>query len=302
MIKLLTEKKSSALLVAAVILTYYGFVVGDNNMGTISKLILLLVEGLLLNYLCFRFGILGMRTNLPLVIFCTLGVLVVPQISLGDLIYGAVFLGAFFLAFESSEHQELSGAYMIYFGVLLGVAQSVNAISILLMPPVFVLFMQAGRRRPRHFILSVIYFLMVSAAYAGLLFVMELEHKIVQLIPVLTFDYSVFNSILFKLTVPFIVGSLIVHFLSLGRYSFRYPNKSKIVNYTMLFQLILSVFLVLLTAELDILVYTIMAASVLLSFAFGYGQQNFFVNASFVAIICICLVSLYFFEILILSH
>jgi hypothetical protein len=211
-------------------------------MGTISKLILLLVEGLLLNYLCFRFGILGMRTNLPLVIFCTLGVLVVPQISLGDLIYGAVFLGAFFLAFESSEHQELSGAYMIYFGVLLGVAQSVNAISILLMPPVFVLFMQAGRRRPRHFILSIIYFLMVSAAYAGLLFVMELEHKIVQLIPVLTFDYSVFNSILFKLTVPFIVGSLIVHFLSLGRYSFRYPNKSKIVNYTMLFQLILSVF------------------------------------------------------------
>lgn len=302
MIKLLTEKKSAALLLAVAILAGYGLLVGDSSVATSGKIVLLLAEGLVLNYLCFRFGILGLRTNLPLVIFCMLGVLVVPQISVGDLIYGAVFLGAFFLAFESSERQALSSTYMIYFGVLLGVAQCVSAISILLMPTVFVLFLQSGRRRPRHFVLSVIYFLMVSAAYAGVLFVMELEYKIAELVPVLTFDYSVFDTILFKLTVPFIVASLVVHFLSLGKYSFRYPNTSKIVNYTMLIQLILSVFLVLLTAELDILVYTIMAASILLSFGFAYNQKNTFVNAYFAAFLVICFLSLYFFKILILSH
>lgn len=300
MIKLLTEKIGSATFFSVIILAGFGLIIGDTTLETIFKLVLLLGEGFLLNYFCLRFGILGIQTNLPLVLFSTLSVLIIPELSLGDLIYGVVFLSAFFLAFESREQEELSSSYMIFFGVLLGVAQTISNISILLMLPVFILFMQAGTRSPRHFLLSMIYFTMVLVSYAGLLFVMELEYKIWELIPSLSFDYSVFNTILIKLTVPFIIASLVIHFLSLGTYPFRYPNKSNILNYTMLIQLGISVLLVLITAELDILTYAIMASSILLSFAFGYKQKSTFVNASFVSVICICVMSLFLFKILIL--
>ena len=273
---------------------------GDSSISMIAKLILLLVEGLLLNYLCFRFGILGINTNLPLVLFCTLTALVVPQLSMGDIIYGGVFLGALFLAFESREHRKLSSSYMIYFGVLLGIAQAFSNISLLMMLPVFILFAQAGTRRPRHFILSFTYFAMVIISISGLLFVMELEHRIWELIPSLSFDYSVFNTIVIKLTVPFILICLIIHFLSLNSYRFRYPNKSIIFNYTMLLQLACSILLVILTAELDILMYAIMAASTLLSFVFGYKQDSTFINSAFASLISICMMSLFLYKILIL--
>lgn len=300
MIKLLTEKINGAILLSVFILTSFGLIMGDSSLQTLAKLTLILTEGILLNYLCLRFKILGKQTSLPLVLFCTLSVLIVPQLAIGNLIYGGVFIGALFLAFESREHLELSTNYMIYFGVLLGIAQTINNISIFLMLPVFVLFAQAGTRSAHHFILSIIYFAMVLLSYSGILFVMELEEKIIDLVPSLSLDYSVFNTILIKLTVPFILISLAVHFITLGTYRFRYPNKSNILNYTMLIQLGLSVLLIIVTADLDILTYAIMAASILLSFAFAYKQENTFVNASFASLICICILSLSLFKILIL--
>ena len=107
------------MLLATAILTGFGLIIDDGSITMITKLALLLAEGLLLNYLCFRFGILGINTNLPLVLFCTLTALVLPQLSMGGIIYGAVFLGALFLAFESKEHPKLSSSYMIYFGLFL---------------------------------------------------------------------------------------------------------------------------------------------------------------------------------------
>lgn len=300
MIQLLTEKIGASILLSVLILLSFGIVMSDSSMATIAKLVAILAEGILLNYLCYRFSILGIKTNLPLVLFCTLAALVIPQLATGHLIYGAVFLGALFLAFESREIPELSSSYMIYFGVLLGIAQTISNISVLLMLPVFILFAQAGTRTPRHYVLSVIYFFMVLLSYSGLLFVMELEDNIWELIPSLSFDYTVFNTILIKLTVPYILISLVVHFITLGSYRFRYPNKSNILNYTMLIQLVGSALLILLTAELEILTYAIMAASILLSFAFGYKQKNTFVNASFASLICICIMSLFLFKILIL--
>jgi hypothetical protein len=300
LIKLLTEKIGGALLLAIAVLTGFGLIMSDGSVTMVAKLVLLLVEGLLLNYLCFRFGILGINTNLPLVLFCTLTALVLPQLSMGGIIYGAVFLGALFLAFESKEHPKLSSSYMIYFGLFLGIAQAFSNISILMMLPVFILFSQAGTRRPRHFILSFTYFAMVIISISGLLFVMELEHKIWELIPSLSFDYSVFNTIVIKLTVPFILICLAIHFLSLNNYRFRYPNKSIIFNYTMLLQLACSILLVTLTAELDILMYAIMAASTLLSFVFRYKQDSTFINSAFASLISICVMSLFLYKILIL--
>jgi len=300
LIKLLTEKIGSASVATLILLTSYGIIIGDSSIEAVTKLTLLFAEGLLLNYLCFRFSILGVKSNLPLVLFCTLSVLVIPDLSIGDLIYGAVFLGAFFLVFESREQEKLAGRYMIYFGILLGIAQTISNISILLMLPVFILFIQAGTSKPGHFVLSITYFIMILISYSGLLFVMDLPDKIWDLIPQLALDYSVFNSILMKLAVPFIVISLVVHFLSLRGYRFRFPNKSIILNYTMLVQLASSIVIVIISTELNILTYSIMAASITLSFAFAYKQDNIFVNASFASLICICTMSLALFRILIL--
>jgi hypothetical protein len=232
--------------------------------------------------------------------YTILVVLILPELSFADLIYGLVWLGSFFLAFEGRENSERSTSYAIYVGVLLGVAQAFSSISIFLFIPIFILFIQTGTGSARSFMLMGLYFIMVLVAYVGIVYVMELEHRVALLLPDVAFDYSVFNTILNKLLLPFVVVSLVVHFLSLNTYQFRYPNKSKILNLTILIQLVSAVLLMILTAEANLFIYAIMASSLLLSFGFGYSRGKVFVSAAFASLICIAVMSLYLYKILIL--
>jgi hypothetical protein len=300
LIKALTNRFGTAVIFSALIILGFWFFLHPTDTSLFIKFLLLLGEGILLNYFCFRFGIIGQQTQLPLVLFSILSVLIVPDLSYSDLIYGAVWLGAFFLAFEGRENPEKSVNYMVYFGILLGIAQTVNNISILLIIPVFILFIQNGTQSPKGFLLSLMYFFMVVGAYIGVLYVMEITDKIWDLVPSLSFDYSVFNSVLIKLFLPLIALLVLFHFLGLNSYQFRYPNKSKILNYTMLIQLGISMILILVTAELNLLIYAVMALSILLSFMFSYKSSNVFLNAVFASIICIAASSLYLYKILIL--
>jgi hypothetical protein len=223
-----------------------------------------------------------------------------PSLSVADIIYGAVWLGSAFLAFEARDNEIQNINYMILLGILLGAAQTINNISIVLTLPIFILFIQTGSRSTRGFILSLIYMAMVLFSYVGILYVMELEYKIPTLLPTLSVDHSVFDTILIKLFVPSIVIGLIIHLFSINNYAFRYPNKTKILNFTMLIQLIMSILLIFITAQLSLLIYAVMASTILLSYGFVYKQKNTFVNAVFVSILCIALCSLYLHRILIL--
>ena len=274
--------------------------IGDFSTRAIVYLSLLFLQGLIFDYLCYRFRILGQKSNMPLVLFSAISILVLSNLGLGIIIYGFVWLAAFFLAFESGEDNSQSNNYIIYIGIILGIAQTINNISILLMLPVFVLFLQTGARSSRGFIQSIIYFFMVIFSYIGVLFVMEIEDKIYNLIPELTFDYSAFDTILIKLFIPFLIASLVVHFLQLNSYQFRYPNKSKILNYTLLIQLVLAVVLVLITAQAGLIIYFVLPCALLLSFAFVYKSKSTFANAAFASLIVIALASLWLYQYLIL--
>jgi len=283
-------------------LTLFGFyvILGDYSYISTAKVFLLLIEGLLLDYFCFKNGILGQKSHLPLVVFSILSVLLMPALSFGDLVYGAVRLSAFFLAFEAGNNPEKSSMLMMLFGVLLGIAQAISNISVLLMLPFFVLFIRTGIREARSFVLSIVYFLMVVFSYLGLLFVMELSPQMGSVVPSLSLDYSVFNTILVKLFVPYVILCIIVHFIGINSYQFRYPNKSKILNYTMLIQAAIAVALILLTAELNLMIYVLMSSTILLSFAFGYKKTSVFVNSAFVSLVTIAFMTLYLYKILIL--
>ncbi len=300
MIHFLTQKVFTSFIVAC--LTLFGFyvILGDYSYATSAKVFLILIEGLALDYFCFKNGILGQKSHLPLVIFSVLSVLLMPSLAFSDLIYGAVCLSAFFLAFEAGNNQEKSATLMILFGVLLGIAQAVSNISILLMLPFFVLFIRNGIREVRSFILSIVYFLMVVFSYLGLLFVMELSPKMQSLAPSLSLDYSVFNTILVKLFVPYVALCIVVHFLNINSYQFRFPNKSKILNYTMFVQAAIAVALIILTADMNLMIYVIMSSTILLSFAFAYKKTSIFVNAAFASLLTIAFMALYLYRILIL--
>ena len=299
MIKLISQKAAIAALVSILILIGYNLILGINS-TLIFYSALLFLEGLFLNYICFRFKILGQKSSVPIVLFTICSVLIMPSLSVADIIYGAVWLGSAFLAFEARDNEIQNINYMILLGILLGAAQTINNISIVLTLPIFILFIQTGSRSIRGFILSLIYMAMVLFSYVGILYVMELEYKIPELLPTLSLDYSVFDTILIKLFVPSIVIGLIIHLFSINNYAFRYPNKTKILNFTMLIQLIMSLLLIFITAQLSLLIYAVMASTVLLSYGFVYKQKNTFVNAAFVSILCIALCSLYLHRILIL--
>ena len=299
MIKLISQKAAIAALVSILILIGYNLILGINS-TLIFYSALLFLEGLFLNYICFRFKILGQKSSVPIVLFTICSVLIMPSLSVADIIYGAVWLGSAFLAFEARDNEIQNINYMILLGILLGAAQTINNISIVLTLPIFILFIQTGSRSTRGFILSLIYMAMVLFSYVGILYVMELEYKIPELLPTLSLDYSVFDTILIKLFVPSIVIGLIIHLFSINNYAFRYPNKTKILNFTMLIQLIMSILLIFITAQLSLLIYAVMASTILLSYGFVYKQKNTFVNAVFVSILCIALCSLYLHRILIL--
>jgi hypothetical protein len=300
LIHYLTHKIFSSLIVACLTLIGFYVIMGDYSYATSAKVFLVLIEGLVLDYFCFKNGILGQKTHMPLVVFSVLSVLLMPALAFGDLVYGAVCLSAFFLAFEAGNNPEKAPTLMMLFGVLLGIAQAVSNISILLMLPFFVLFRRTGIREPRSFILSIVYFLMVVFSYLGLLFVMELSPQMRSLIPSLSVDYSVFNTILFKFFVPYALLCIVIHFLGINSYLFRYPNKSKILNYTMLIQAAIAVALILLTAEMNLMIYVLMSSTVLLSFAFVYNRSSVFVNAAFASLVAIAFGALYLYKILIL--
>lgn len=299
MIQAITQKIAPASILSISVLVGCNLILGLNS-TLIFYSALLFLEGLLLNYICFRFSILGQKSSLPLILFTIGSVLIMPTLGIDDIIYGAVWLGSAFLAFEARDNPSQNTNYIILMGILLGVAQTINNISILLIFPIFILFIQTGSRSSKGFILSLLYMGMVIFSYLGILYVMELEHKIPQLIPSLSFDYSVFDTILIKLFVPSIVIGLILHFFAINGYAFRYPNKSKILNYTMAIQLVISLLLIVTTAQLNLLIYAVMASTILLSFGFVYKQKNTFVNAAFVSLVCIALCSLYLHSILIL--
>ena len=300
MIEYLTKNRVSAILFSLVILSASQLIIGDFSTTALTFLSLLFLQGLIFDYLCFRFSILGQKSNMPLVLFSAISILVLSSLSFGIIIYGFVWLAAFFLAFESGDNNSQSNNYIIYIGIILGIAQTINNISILLMLPVFILFLQTGARNALGFLQSILYFFMVIFSYAGVLFVMEIEDKIYDLIPRLTFDYSAFNTILIKLFVPFLVASLVLHFLQLNSYKFRYPNKSKILNYTLLVQLILAVLLVLITAQAGLIIYFVLPSALLLSFLFVYKSENTFANAAFASLIVLALASLWLYQYLIL--
>ena len=299
MIKLISQKAATAALVSILILIGYNLILGINS-TLIFYSALLFLEGLFLNYICFRFKILGQKSSVPIVLFTICSVLIMPSLSVADIIYGAVWLGSAFLAFEARDNETQNTNYMILLGILLGLAQTINNISIVLTLPIFILFIQTGSRSTRGFILSLIYMAMVLFSYVGILYVMELEYKIPTLLPTLSVDHSVFDTILIKLFVPSIVIGLIIHLFSINNYAFRYPNKTKILNFTMLIQLVMSLLLIAITAQLSLLIYAVMASTILLSYGFVYKQKNTFVNAAFVSILCIALCSLYLHRILIL--
>ncbi|MBT8326762.1 MAG: hypothetical protein KJP21_03500, partial [Bacteroidia bacterium] len=285
MIDILTKNRAGAIILSLLILGASQFIIGDFSTRAIAYLLLLFTQGLIFDYLCFRFKILGQKSNMPLVLFSAVSVLVLPNLGLGIIIYGFVWLAAFFLAFESGEDNSKSNNYIIYIGIILGIAQTINNISILLMLPVFVLFLQTGARNSKGFVQSIIYFFMIILSFAGVLYVMEIEDKIYDLIPKLTFDYTVFDTILNKLFVPFLIASLSFHFLNLNSYRFRYPNKSKILNYTLLMQLIIAILLVLFTAQTGLIIYFVYPSALLLSFTFVYKNKSVFANAAFASII-----------------
>jgi hypothetical protein len=300
LIHFFTYRAYSSFLLACLILFGFQFIIGDFSTVSLSKLLVLLLEGVLLDYFCFKFGILNQKSHLPLVLFAVLSVLIMPELSLGDLIYGAVCLSAFFLAFESGNNPDQATTLLVVFGVLLGVAQAISNISVFLMLPFFVLFLQTGTRDMRSFILSALYFFMVVLSYLGLLFVMELTPQIHSLVPSLSLDYNVFNTILIKLFLPFLVMCIVVHFYKINNYPFRHPNKSKIVNYTMFLQACIALILILLTAEMNLMIYALMCCTILLSFGFTYNKTSVFVNAAFVSLITIAFMALYLYRILIL--
>ncbi len=300
MIQLLTKNYGIAILVSVLIFSTSFVLLQNFESKQLIYGLVLFLQGFTLNYLCFRYSVLGYKSSLPLVLFACLSLIILPQLSVQDLIYGFVWLAAFFLAFESRDDAKTSKDFIIYFGILLGVAQTIDNTSVLFMLPVYLLFMQTGGRSKGSYLLSILYFVMIVAAYSGILFVMEIPDKIYNLIPNLKFDYSVFNSLFLKLLMPTVFVSLVVHFLLINNYRFRYPNKSKILNYTMFLQVLVAFILLLLSAKTEFLIYLLMPSSILLSFMFLYKSKNTFANAAFICLLTVAFGSLLMYKILML--
>jgi hypothetical protein len=299
-ISLLTQKISSAIITSVIIILCLVLVRGDFNALYLLKVTLFFIQSIILSLLCKRYSILSVNTHLPLVLASTFSVFIITDISFNHLMFGGLFLIAMLLAYEPKLIAAVSSSYMIYFGVILGIAQAISNTSVLLIIPVFILARQAGSHRTRHYILAITYLLMVLICYAGMLYVIELPHQIAQLTPQLSLGWSSLDFNLLSLAGPLVIILTLIHLLKLRSYNFRYPNKLIITNYMMLLQLIIPLIIIAFNANTAILPYSLMALAVMLSFAFAYKDTSRVVNAAFASLIVICIGSFAALHILIL--
>lgn len=68
----------------------------------------------------------------------------------------------------------------------------------------------------------------------------------------------------------------------------------------MFIQASIAVALIILTADMNLMIYVIMSSTILLSFAFAYKKTSIFVNAAFGSLLTIAFMALYLYRILIL--
>ena len=300
MIRLLTQKNSIGLTFSGLIYLCYALILGDFTAQKLGLMVLLYLEGIILNYLCFRFGVLGQKTALPTLLFSVFSALFIIDLSPDHIVYGGVFLSSFYLAFRAKEIPNYSKIHLIYVGLIVGVSQAFMNHSVFLFIPILFLFIQVGIVNTRGFFMALINLGMTTASAAGIYFLMDSLEHIIGMIPDLYSDKPTNSLTLIKINSPIIIFIFAFHILKLSSYSFRFPNLSKNINNTFLVQVFFGLIIVFTSSNYDLTVYAFMALAVLLSFAFVYLQQSVFANALFTALISFIIASLYICQIIFL--
>ena len=272
---------------------FYAYILSDLSVQKIGLIFLLYLEGLILNFLCFRFKILNKKTALPSVLFSLFSAFFIVNLSLEITIYGAIFLSAFYLSFRAKEIPNYAKIHLIYLGFILGISQAFYNQSILFFIPIIILFIQVGIFNVRGLLMSLVNLGMVIVSAIGIFFLLDNPDKVTAMIPNLSSTSHPSRIVLLKITSPIILFSILFHLLKLNSYSFRFPNLSKNINYIFLAQLVLGLMTALIFSNQDLIIYASMALSILLSFTFVYLEKNIFTNALFFALIVVISTSLY---------
>lgn len=300
MIKLLTYKNSVGLTLSGIIYICCAYFIPDFSAQKIGLTALLFCEGVMLNYLCFRFSILRQKTALPALLFALFSALFIVDLTLEFIVYGALFLSAFYLSFRAKEIPSYAKIYLIYLGIIIGISQAFYNQSILFFIPIMILFIQVGIINFRGFIMALVNLSMVIACAVSIYFLMDSPQKIMAMIPGLTSTNHPIEIDQLKVASPVILFSIVFHLFKISSYSFRFPNLSKNINYTFLTQFILGLITAFIFFNQNIIIYPLMALAVVLSFMFVYLEKRLFVNALFLALIITILSSLYFCRIIFL--
>jgi hypothetical protein len=220
-----------------------------------------------------------------MVIASLLAILSFKYLNLELVIVGFLWIIAIYLSFRHREEEANPAYSLIYIGVLLGIAQTIEQWAIFLFLPFFIMFFQSAVNQMRFYILSLLYFMLVLFIYVSVIYVMEIIDQAWLLLPDPTFDYTLFNTALVKVYLPFVILMLVIHLLSMGSYKFRYPNRSLIINYMLLIQLVVGAVLILITANSAFFVLMILPLSVMLSVGFAFNENKLFIDAGFVAFV-----------------
>jgi hypothetical protein len=300
LIKLLTQKNSIGLIFSGLIYLSYAYILSDFTGQKLGIMILLYLESVILNYLCFRFGILGQNTALPTLLFSVFSALFIMDLSIDHIGYGAIFLSAFYFIFRAKEIPNFSKTYLIYMGLIIGTSQAFINHSIFLFIPILFLFIQVGIVNTRGFLMALTNLGMTIASAIGLYYLINSPERILEMIPDLSSDIPTNSQALFKITSPIVIFSIIFHISKLNSYSFRFPNLSKNINYTFLVQVLLGFVIAFITKDQNLMIYALMALAILLSFTFVYLQKSVFANALFTSLIATVIASLYICQIIFL--
>lgn len=284
MIRLISHKNITGIFFSLLLFAFYGCIISYSTSVPWLLLLGLFAEGICLNYLCYRYGILGKNTALPLVLFSVLVGLIILDLSVEHIEYGFLFLLAMYSVYESKDHPKKQ-EYLIFLGIGIGITQAFAHQSFLLILPVIALFFQEGTLSRNGFTLFIMYFLMTIASIAGIIFILgDVENLFILLPQIVTHHIGITNPMLL-LILPILGISIIYHLIHLNQYKFRFPNLSKNINYTFLVQFVLGSVLVFIYPNQFLLSYSIMAIVIILSFAFAYQEDSVFANALFTSII-----------------
>lgn len=255
------------------------------NINQISIAVGVLLISLIVNYFSLKQKVIGGKTHLPLLLSSIFITTLVPELKFTNLFWVIILFPVSSFFISSKDYNEGESQHLIHLGILAGIMQLFYEWTVIF----FIIFLFVGMRHltytVRQYVLFFIYFIIVLLIFSLIVFVLELDIKIDDFLP----SFNINRKIALNSEFYIVFGAILIGYLpQISKFPFRYPVKSQILHFSLMFSVLGYALMILLNGGTTFYIFSCVVFSLLLATYFFYNTNNKIKRILFVSfILCV---------------